>query len=133
MSDNHRFDMTIHLELLPEAMRIAFTQHSRATHYRVQDLLDADGEPCKTLVLMWGTSTSVADTFLPLPFSLDNTTSASFVRHWILDVVPRPMPTCYTDASIKLGVRVFNEQWGHVARDPYAFIAIQHCWLVYGK
>ena len=40
---------------------------------------------------------------------------------------------CQHDGSNSLGWRVYCEDWGHIGRDHYAFIAIKPAYMWYGK
>lgn len=118
MADNYRFDIAG--APLDKALSVATLQYQKVVGWSV----DQEG---KRLVLFWTSSPNAQ----PLPAPLEGAALVSFVEAWVNNVEPAPAPNI--DGSVKLGSRVYNEAWGHVAGHWEAFIAIEPYWLTYGK
>lgn len=133
--DNFHFDITARPahklradddtpDTLDLAMRIAFLHHRTATHYCIH--------PEKGLVFFWAESTrSSIWKSIPLPFELDYLGAADWARRWLREQDYGPEPD--HDGSNVRGWRVYNEDWGHVADDWAAFVAIHPEWAMLGK
>lgn len=139
MADNFHFDMTG--VDLAAALGIAFrgAPGGTATGWAVMALAEDvvtdrrnwKGAPgTQRLVLFWGPPSSTkAATPLPAPLGVD--AAVPFVQAWLDNAKVGSEPN--HDGSNSMGWRVYNEDWGHVARDPYAFAAIEPVWLMHGK
>ena len=68
----------------------------------------------------------------PLPFPLTATAAADYVWHWLTTAAGYGRAPDH-DGDNEKGWRVYNEQWGHVAGNHYAFVAVQPVWAMYGK
>lgn len=66
-----------------------------------------------------------------LPFPLDLDGAIEFVWSWLKTVDYGREPD--HDGDNKAGFTVYNEDWGHVGHCFYAFVAIKHEWIMYGK
>jgi hypothetical protein len=117
-TNDHRFDVTSdsHLE---EILKIAFVRHKKTKGWRI------DG---KRLLLSWFNDGEKWNTFLT---PLDDTAAVSPVIEWLKAQDYGPEPD--VDGSILKGFRVYNESWGYIGDDHYAFVAIEPEWIVYGK
>lgn len=120
MSDNFKLDITC--GPLDASLSIAFGEAPgrKATHWR------ADKEP-QRLVLAW----HEAPGFTPLPAALDAEGALVFVRAWLREADYGSQPD--HDGDNDKSWRVYNESWGHIDRCPYAFVAIEPRWAMYGK
>lgn len=68
---------------------------------------------------------------IELPYRMNMEQAAELAWGW-LNSVPYPDEPD-NDCSNHKGFRIYNEDWGHVAKDHYAFLAIQPQWIMYGK
>lgn len=126
MADNWQLDITNEgTEKLRLAMKLAMSWHSKATHYCVHHKLG--------LVLLWHEDANVDGVAVQkLPFPLKTSDMlADFVAGW-LSSADYPEKPDFDGSSVK-GWRVYNEEWGHVGKSHYAFVAIQPVWSLYGK
>lgn len=126
--DNFGFDITSdsHLE---EALKIAFkgAPGGKATHFRIEPPISADdGYP--RLVLGWNEKMKDSQ---PLIHTLTAESSVALIEGWLRDQQYGSQPD--HDGDNGRGWRVYNESWGHVGHDRYAFVAIEPAWAMYGK
>jgi hypothetical protein len=111
---------------LVSVMQIMLGQHRRATHFRVEE---REGKPAR-LILFW-TDSKTAE---PFPYPLDTPeTAADSILSWLQDIEYPENDFNDSDITEEKGFRAYNEAWGHVANDPYAFLAIEPRWCWYGK
>lgn len=68
---------------------------------------------------------------LPLPYPMETTAAIEFAWNWLAQASYGQKPDI--DGDCKKGWRIFNEAWGHVGRDCYAFVAVRPTWALYGK
>ena len=80
------------------------------------------------LILVWSTQSPGSH---PLPAPLKGEALVGFVRSWLETVDYGKEDD--TDGHCKKGWHVYNDAWGYIDGDPYAFVAIEPVWLVYGK
>lgn len=120
MADNFRFDITG--APLDQCLDIAIigAPGKKVVGWSV----DTDG---RRLVLYWSTSPRAT----PLPAPLKGEALLGFVKSWLESVNYDSEPD--HDGSNSRGWRVYNENWGHIGNDPYAFAAIEPAWLMHGK
>lgn len=99
------------------AFALAFSQHHKATHWRVVD---------RKLVLFWMKDPEAA----ALPFEMPFTAAVNFTWDW-LQAQPEenygPVPDF--DGSARQGWRIESHQGGWST----AFVSIQPAWMCYGK
>jgi hypothetical protein len=81
----------------------------------------------KRLVFYWSTTVNMN----PFPAPLSYEDVVPFVKAWLKAADYGQQPD--QDGDNGKGCRVYNEAWGHVAGDHYAFVAIEPVWLMYGK
>jgi hypothetical protein len=125
--DNFHFDMTCQgRETLSAAMRLAFSQHSKATHYAIRE---ADDKKPRRIVFFW--AESVAKGAAPFPFKMDAEGCADFAWRWLSEVDFGSEPD--HDGDNGKGWRVYNEGWGHVDGEWAGIIAVAPEWAMYGK
>lgn len=120
MSDNFHFDISC--APLDATLAIAFvgSPSGKATHWR------ADEDP-QRLILAW----HEAPGFVPLPAALDAEGALVFIKAWLADARYGLQPD--HDGDNGRSWRVYNEAWSHVDHCPYAFVAIEPRWAMYGK
>lgn len=158
--DNFFLDITSEGEQTLElALKLAFSQHSKATHYRVVNLkpkttyyarhvpndsgnLTIEGkqysihhcsdnivDPVGIQTLIFYWTEDKDATLLPFPLDLKG--AMSFVNGWLNHANYGVQPD--HDGDNGKGFRVFVEDWGHVLHNWKAFVAIQPTWAMYGK
>lgn len=93
--------------------------NTRVVGYRV--------DPTKGLVFYWTGS----DKATPFPFKMDPTQSAEFAWGWLQSVDYGEQPD--HDGHNKKGWLVYCENWGKVAGEFEAFVAVSPTWIMYGK
>lgn len=82
------------------------------------------------LVFRWHDgSSSRSSTKFPTPVNAE--AACDFAWGWLRTQDYGKQPD--HDGDNGKGWRIYNESWGHVASDHYAFIAIQPAWAMYGK
>ena len=87
------------------------------------------------LILYW----FEADKAEPLPYAMDINQAKSFVWGWLESLKDEDFSEYTFDhmSNLKLdkkrGFRIFNEDWGHVNGQSYAFVAILPTYTLYGK
>ena len=130
-SDHHRFDMQGTWPKLGLMLSFAYQEfygHAKQARYYMEEY--RDGKPPR-LILFWNEDPNM--TMYPI-FKMDAGASQTFVRAWLESLEPEAAgDEPRTDGSTEVGVRVYNEKWGHVAQSFYAFVAIEPVWLVFGK
>lgn len=82
------------------------------------------------LIFFWSKSPTATD-IQELPITLDAEGASYLANNWLETAEYGPEPD--TDGHCNKGWRVYNEAWGHVDDDPYAFLAIEPAWIEYGK
>ncbi len=85
--------------------------------------------PEKGLIFYWDAKSSSGLTKLPFPMTADD--ALSFVKAWLRGADAGEEPD--HDGSNHKGFRAYNEDWGHVDGDCYAFAAFKPFWMMYGK
>lgn len=120
MADNFQFDITG--APLKQCLDIAIlgAPGKKVVGWRV------DEKPNR-LVLYWSNNEGAT----PLPAPLSGEALLGFVQAWLESVEYGSEPD--HDGSNSRGWRVYNEQWGQVAGNFYAFAAIEPVWLMHGK
>jgi len=126
--DNFHFDLTAESDaLLRDAMKIAFSKHTRATHYMVW--------PEKGLVFFWTKPDPKDQVGAPepvaFPFTMDPIGAADFASRWLAETTYPKEPD--HDGDNGKGWRLYNESWGHIGNYWSAMIAVQPVWAMYGK
>lgn len=131
-NDHHRFDMQGTIPKLGSFLSVAYQEfYGSAKQARFYSVQEREGQPPR-LILFWGGDNPPKDVH-PI-FAMNPGASQGFVRAWIDSLDPSEAgEEPDTDGSTEIGVRVYNEKWGQVANSPYAFVAIEPVWLVYGK
>lgn len=136
MADNFSFDITAGADL-EGCLRIAFQQHSTATHWAEapRTVQRPDPRPdliIPRLVLLW---TDPKDpSFSPVhPFPSPVTAKGMepIVVEWLKAQNYGKEPD--HDGDNHKGWRIYNESWGHVVGRWQAFCAIEPEWMMYGK
>lgn len=124
-ASNFRFDVSSdtrkHFDM---AMELAFANCAggKAERYKI------DSE--KGLILSWGGAESGYE---KLVYKMDLEATKEFVWNWVrsADYVDK---SCWdSEVDRKKGFRVYNEAWGHIGSDHYAFVAIKPTFMLYGK
>lgn len=121
VADNTRFDMTA--VLMKPALQIAFacSPSGKATHYKVYD---------NKLVFAW--NENAGKDFIPFLIPLTAETAVDIVKEWLNnDAVYVSEPD--HDGSNSRSYRIWNEAWGLIDHNHYAFVAIEPCWAMHGK
>jgi hypothetical protein len=125
MSKHHdfRFDITSDRNL-EGILKIAFSRNSKATGWFAQD---------GRLILSWHNETAYNkpnkwNAFMT-PLDADGVTP--MVIAWLKEQDFGNEPD--TDGHNGKGFRVYNESWGYIDSDPYAFVAIEPQWITYDK
>jgi hypothetical protein len=118
---------------LKEALTIGFkgAPGKKATHFRL-DPPSGEGAARRTrtrLVLGW--HEFKGSQALPFPLQIEDDSAYNFIKAWLEDQNYGSQPD--HDGDNGRGWRVYNESWGHVDHDPYAFLAIEPAWAMYGK
>lgn len=123
--DNFRIDVTCrHKENLLLAMKLAFSQHSFAEGYRID-------ESKKLLIFYWYIPNDKTPHVNKLPFKMKYDMATDFALSWLAEQDYGRQPD--HDGDNEKGWRVYNEAWGHVENDSCAFLAITPTWAMYGK
>lgn len=125
--DNRRIDVTTQgRKSFGMAMELVFAgaPGGKATHFAV--LKD------RGLVLAWSAPGFTAQR---LPYSMTCEQAAEFAWGWLSSDEARVFLGSEPDydGDNGAGFRVYNEDWGRVAHDPCAFVAILPVWAMYGK
>lgn len=120
-ADNTRFDMTA-VSLKP-ALEIAFecAPGKKATHYRVYD---------NKLVLAW--HENAGPEFIKFLVPLTAETAVDVVKTWLKDEAEYGRQPDH-DGDNGRSWRIWNESWGKIDNNSYAFVAIAPAWAEYGK
>lgn len=122
--DNFHFDLTG--VSLDKCLEIAFEgAPGRKTTGWLE--MSTDDDKRKRLVLFWMDDPG-ANKF---PAALDAAEAEPFVKAWLKEQDYGPQPD--HDGDNKKGWRVYNESWSMVAHNARAFVAIEPCWIMYGK
>lgn len=121
--NDFRFDITTDRNL-EDLLKIAFSRHSKASGWRVEN---------GRLILSWHNETAYNKPAKWNAFMtpLDPAGVAPMVLEWLKGQDFGKEPD--TDGHNKKGFRVYNESWGRIGNDPYAFVAIEPEWITYGK
>lgn len=147
--DNFHIDVTCEgARTLRLVMDLAFTQHSRVTHYAIRAAEEGefydlpDGMEVKfplslqirkrakppRLVFMW---TDGGRDAVKLPFSLDAEGATDFACRWLAEQDYGREPD--HDGDNGKGWRAYCEGWGHVDGEYQGFLAITPEYAMYGK
>lgn len=125
--DNFHFDITG--APLDKSLDIAFTEHNAI------GWAEMDGEQsAKRLVLFWSDSgvTNHNVQFQRFPSPIRSVEEIEpIIKGWLKDADYGREPD--HDGDNGKGWRVYNESWTHVAGMWQAFVAIEPCWIWYGK
>lgn len=127
--DNFQMDIRSRVKThFDEALRIAFdaAPGRKATHYRITEkygfILYWDGDGVKGVIAF--------------PYEMSYKDAIPFVWGWLqkvdYDIYEEPCDDGGDVENVK-GFRIFNEMWGHVDGDHYAFIAVKPAWAWLGK
>ncbi len=108
---------------LKPALEIAFESAPgrKATHYKVYD---------NKLVLAW--SESAGEGFIPFLVPLTAETAVDMVKEWLKNDAEYGSEPDH-DGSNSRSWRVYNETWGLIDHNHYAFVAIAPEWAMHGK
>ena len=91
-----------------------------------------DDTTVTTMVLSWASNESLKKQgHHQLPVPLDSESSADLLKAWLKKAdYPKP-PNI--DGDVVKGYRIFTDWSAHFSNNPYAFVAIQPAWILYGK
>lgn len=126
--DNFQIDIRSRTKThFDEAVRIAFdaAPGQKATHYKITKkhgfILYWHGEDIKGLTA--------------LPYEMTAGDAIPFIWGWLQKVEYEDYEEPYDDGDVEnvKAFRIFNEDWGHVDHDHYAFIAVKPAWAWLGK
>lgn len=120
--DNIHFDITIdNTEKLMSCLDVAMSVFEKAKGYKLKG---------DTLLIYWSCNSNDVHPF-PRPFSKNDLFHfvKSFIENTTLDNKNKPS----IDGSVGKAFRIYNETWGHVDNDPYAFIGVEIKPALYGK
>lgn len=81
------------------------------------------------LIFYWSDWREPKATKFLYPYTIKQ--AGDFALGWLEHVDYGPEPD--HDGSNGKGWRIYNEDWGHVDHDQYAFVAIEPAWAMYGK
>lgn len=125
MTQHHdfRFDITSDRNL-EKILDIAFSRHAKASGWRSED---------NRLILSWYNENNYKQPAKWNAFMapLDPEGVAPMALEWLKGQEYGNEPD--TDGHNNKGFRVYNESWGYINSDPYAFVAIEPAWITYGK
>lgn len=135
MSDNFKIDIcNIGAEELDIALGIAFRQApgKKSSHYIKKKMesthrFGVARQEVETLIFLWHEEKGS----IPFPSDISSSEASIIAQKFINSVDAGPQPD--HDGSNSIGFRVFNEAWGHVAGHRHAVVAVQPCWMMYGK
>jgi hypothetical protein len=132
----YRFDITADLRDAREIMStIVFRDFTKVVGYMVREggiLKTWEGvrEVPKRLILCWAKSS--ARDYVEFPETLSLEESLDFLIYWLeLNDPDEKEPDI--DGTVRRGFRIYNESWGHIENDHYAFVAATPTWAEYGK
>jgi hypothetical protein len=125
--DNFHFDLTG--VSLAKCLDIAFegAPGGKAVGWAVMDGKAELKQNPQRLVLFW----SMEEPAIALPAPMTAEDAEPFVRAWLKEQDYGPQPD--HDGDNGKGWRVYNESWSMVAGKHRAFVAIEPCWIMYGK
>lgn len=110
-----------------EALQIAFdaAPGQKATHYKITKK--------HGFILYWGGNG--AKDITPFPYEMSCKEAIPFIWGWLQKVDYEDYEKPYDDGDVQneKGFRIFNEMWGHVDSNSYAFVAIKPAWAWLGK
>lgn len=118
-----RFDITSDRNL-EDILKIAFSRHSKAAGWRVEG---------RRLILSWHNEQDYKNpgkwnAFLaPMEAKEIESTIIAWLKTQDFGHEPD------TDGHNRKGFRVYNETYGYVDKDAYAFVAIEPQWITYDK
>ena len=132
MSDNFHID--VHGEggrVLNLALEIAFSSR-KATHFiktKVQSnsIAYKNETELDTLIFLYRDDKGCS----PFPVTMTCNEIVPIASRFLQEVEYGPEPD--QDGSNERGFRVFNQAWGHIAGSRCAIVAVQPCWMMYGK
>ena len=116
--DNFRFDITSDKNL-DAVLTVAFSEHKKATHWKKEE---------KRLILAWHQPSQ--EGFYPFISPVDAETVKPFILAWLQE---QPQPKNWGDVWVRKAFRVYNEGWGHIDGNHYAFVAIEPAEAWIGK
>lgn len=122
-ADNFHFDITGADLLL--SLQVAFSEFSTATHWSEEHL--RPGIPC--LVFYWHDPNKA--NAHPFPTRMKPEDLVEVIKGWLKSQDYGKADDC--DGSVSKGWRVFNEKWGRIADNSYAFVAVEPEWLEHSK
>lgn len=105
---------------LTEILELAFSRHSTAAGWKEQN---------GAFVLSWHNPAGAGWNAFPAPLAAKDL--EPLVISWLKNQNYGYEPD--TDGSVRKGFLVYNERYGRIADDPYAFVAIKPEWIVYDK
>lgn len=112
------------------AMRLAFIEYEKASHWRVDDE--------KGMILYWSVSDSPftgKEQIKPFITPLNAEQITEQVWLWLegADIEKYDGPEPDHDGSNGRGFCLYTEEWGKIGDEDYAFVAIKPTWAMYGK
>lgn len=115
---------------------IDITSEGKDAFHMALSLFDPPGKKvvgykatAKRLTFFWMESSSAGYTKLLYPLTIPQ--AADFALGWLATVDYGREPD--HDGSNGKGWRLFNDTWGRIDGDSYAFAAIEPAWAMYGK
>ena len=133
----YRFDITADgTDAQDIIAHIGFRSFHTVTGYAVREagaLKSWEGERKveNRIILFWSNSNSAKD-YVKFPQPLDVEDATQFLIYWLeMNQPAEDEPD--VDGTIVKGFRVYNESWGHIENDHYAFLSLSPEWFVYGK
>lgn len=122
MGNNFRFDISC--GPLEESLKIAFYQH-KATCWKFEGVgLERD-----RLIFAWHQDNSPG--YNPFVAPVGPEEAVTIVKSFLAKQDYGPEPD--HDGSNKKSWRIYNEEWGHVGGNHYAFAAVEPVWEMFGK
>lgn len=120
--DNFHIDITSR-GIDPLKSALSLCGHKKVSGYRVEE---TKGKP--RMIFYWASSPNAA----PFPFEMPIDQAAQFAQAW-LDGGAEYGREPDHDGHNEKGFRLYCEDWGHVAGEWQAFVAIEPAWAMYGK
>lgn len=117
--EDFRFEIASDRQL-KEILALAFTRHKTAAGWKEQN---------GAFVLSWYNPDGAGWNAFPAPLEAEGL--EPLVISWLKNQNYGYEPD--TDGSASKGFLVYNETYGRIDNDPYAFVAIKPEWIVYDK